>query len=542
MAAQNTLLAAYGGDVITLDPARPRATALLALGDRLLACGDDGEVRGLYDQLKGLRGIVAADPIPLRGRAVIPGLIDSHLHMGLYGAFLQQVDLNGVGSIDELKAPIGDRAAQTPAGKWIIGAGWQQDALAEKRMPTKHDLDAVTPANPAMFYRVCFHLVAVNTLALQAAGITADTPDPPGGTIDRDPATGEPTGILREKAVDLVTRQIPELTPDELLENLRLAVRRASAAGLTSVHSNDDNGAAAVRGYVALRDAGELTVRTYLDTTWTPHDESALALPPGLGDEWIRIGSVKIFSDGSLGGRTALLREPYSDDPATRGLALYTKDQLDSAVWKAHHAGRQVAIHAIGDGAVAMTLDAVEAALRRSPRADHRHRIIHAQVVAADLIPRLRDLGMVIDIQPKFVTGELQWAPDRLGPERVPYSYCWRTLLESGVRCAGSSDCPVEPIEPLLGIYAAVTRSGMDGEPRDGWLPTERLDPLTALKLFTLDAAYGAFGENEKGSLEPGKLADFVVLDRALDKVPPHEIKDLQVETTVAGGKIVYQA
>jgi len=248
-----------------------------------------------------------------------------------------------------------------------------------------------------------------------------------------------------------------------------------------------------------------------------------------------------MFTDGSLGARTAWLSTPYSDAPDTSGMPVFSQAQINDMVLQAHTHGRQVAIHAIGDRAVEMALDAIAEALQRQPRADHRHRIVHAQVIRADLLQRCVDLGVVLDIQPKFVTGELKWVPDRLGASRLDYAYCWRKMLMAGLHCAGGSDCPVEPLEPLWGIYAAVTRSGMDGDPVEGWLPGERLDPLTALKLYTLDAAYGAFEEDRKGSLTPGKLADLVVLDRAPDKVPPHVIKDLQVELTVVGGRIVYR-
>lgn len=536
-----TLLALHGGDIVTVDPARPRATALLALGERILAVGDDAAVISQYRALSGLPGVARAELIDLRGRAVVPGMIDSHLHLLWYGFFLQQVDLNGADSIAELQKRVAEGVARAGAGDWIQGGGWQQDSFAEKRMPSRYDLDAVAPDRPVMLHRVCYHAVVVNSKALQLAGITAATPDPTGGVIDRDPATGEPTGILREHAVNLITRCIPEPTDEQALAALRLACRAASAAGLTSVHTNDGPGQA-IAHYLRLRDAGELTVRTYFDTTIEPQDETALTLPAGIGDDWVRAGAVKMFTDGSLGARTAWLNAPYSDDPSTCGMPVFTQHEIDTMVRKAHTRGRQVAIHAIGDRAVGMALDAIESALRDEPRADHRHRIVHAQVVRQDLVERMAALGVVADIQPKFVTGELQWVPDRLGPGRLDYAYCWSKMLAAGVRCAGGSDCPVEPLEPLWGIYAAVTRSGMDGEPQGGWLPGERLDPLRALELFTIDAAYGAFEEDCKGSLTAGKLADCVVLDRAIDTVPPHEIKDIKVEITIAGGRVVYRA
>ena len=524
-----------------MDPAQPRATALLALGGRLIACGGDDEIRAAYAQARALRGVRATESIDLRGRAVLPGLIDSHLHLLGYGFSLQAVDVSGTKSLGELRSRVATRAATVTPGQWITGAGWQQDGFSERRMPSRHDLDAAAPDNPVALHRVCHHAIVANSRALELAGVTADTPDPPGGAIDRDPATGEPTGILREQAMELVTRQIPEPSHEQALAALRLACRQAAAAGLTSVHTNDGNGSA-LPVYLALRDSGELTVRAYFDTTMDPSDDSALRWPAGIGDEWVRLGAVKMFSDGSLGAHTALLREPYADKPGTAGLAMYPQAVLDDMVLRAHSAGRQVAIHAIGDQAVDMSLAAVASALRDQPRANHRHRLIHAQLLAADLIERLREMQMVVDIQPAFVSSELSWAPDRLGPSRQEYAYCWRTLLEQGVRCAGGSDCPVEPLAPLRGLYAAVTRSDDDRQPPQGWLPGQRLDPLQAIRLFTVDAAYAAFEEDLKGSLEPGKLADFVVLSEAPDKVAPHKIKDIAVEMTVVGGKVVHTA
>jgi hypothetical protein len=535
------LLALFGGDIITVDEAAPRATALLALGERIVAVGDDSTVRGAFAALRDLPVVGETTTIDLQGRAVVPGLIDSHLHLLWYGFFLQQVDLNDVTSIAALKAKIADAAAKAAPGDWIQGGGWQQDAFAERRMPDRYDLDMVAPDHPVFLHRVCYHAVVVNSKALAIAGINAQTPDPPGGVIDRDPASGEPTGILREHAVNLVADCIPTPTAAQATAALKLACSRAAAAGLTSVHTNDGPGDA-LNAYLGLRKAGELTLRVYFDTTIEPDNDAALNLPAGLGDDWVRVGAVKMFTDGSLGARTAWLSAPYYDNPNTAGMPVFSQAQINEMVLQAHTHGRQVAIHAIGDRAVQMALDAIAEALQRQPRTGHRHRIVHAQVIRADLLQRCVDLGVVVDIQPKFVTGELKWVPDRLGPSRLDYAYCWRKMLMAGLHCAGGSDCPVEPLEPLWGIYAAVTRSGMDGDPPGGWLPDERLDPLTALKLFTLDAAYGAFEEDRKGSLTPGKLADLVVLDRAPDKVLPHSIKDLRVELTVVGGRVVYRS
>ncbi|MGE5560024.1 MAG: amidohydrolase [Chloroflexota bacterium] len=518
-----------GGRFYPMDQENQPFAALAIAGDRIVATGSVAEIDALAPA--GCRRV------DLGGRAVVPGLIDSHNHLTWYGFFLNQVDLNGVKSIAELQARISAHARSLRPGEWLTGGGWEQGAFADKRYPTRHDLDAVVSDRPVVLDRVCYHAIVVNSRALELAGITRDTPAPADGEIRRD-ADGEPNGILTEAACDLVKRHMPEPSADQKREALLRAMARANACGLTSVHSNDDG---MLRVMQDVRNAGKSTVRIYLDRTLSLEAVEAAELITGFGDEWLRIGSVKMFVDGSLGARTAALYEPYSDEPATRGLMMYAQEDLDALVLASHRKGMQVAIHAIGDRAVDSALDAIERAVTAHPRADYRHRIIHLQVINPQIIERLRTLRLIADIQPKFVTGELAWAGDRVGQERIRWSYAWKSLLDAGVHCAGGSDCPVEPLQPLWGIYAAVTRAAMDGTPAGGWLPEQRLSVDQAVALFTRNAAYVSFEEGIKGTLTPGKLADLVVLGDDPFVVDPLRIKDIRVQMTMVGGKVVYE-
>lgn len=513
-----------------LDGALP-FTALAVAGDRIIATGSTEELTASHP---------TCPVVDLGGSTVLPGLIDSHLHLTWLGFFLRQVDMNGTKSIAELQERLRQHAAGLGPDEWIRGGGWEQGAFAEGRYPTRQDLDAVEPNRPVVLDRVCYHALVCNSKALELAGITRDTVPPADGEIRRD-AAGEPTGILTESACSLVTRLEPEPTFAQKKEAFLRAQERANQAGLTSCHTNDYGMLEVIQ---EIRREGRLTMRVYLDQTMSLDQVEATQHLTGFGDEWLRIGSVKMFQDGSLGARTAALWEPYSDDvehPDNRGLLMQSQEQLDALVMAAHRKGMQVAIHAIGDRAVDSALDAIEKALRAYPRADHRHRIVHLQIINPRIIARFKELGVVADVQPRFVNSDPVWAELRVGPERSATSYPWKSLLDAGVHCAGGSDCPVEPLDPLLGIYAAVTRARMDGTPRDGWLPEQRLSVEQSVALFSRYAAYVSFEENLKGTLTVGKLADFTVLDRDPFAVEPLAIKDIGVAMTVVGGRVVHR-
>ncbi|MHB0884271.1 MAG: amidohydrolase [Bacillota bacterium] len=536
MVSEGNSLLLYNGRVTGLAEAARGATAVLVVGGRIKAVGGDEALRAAAP-----RGVPLVD---LAGRAVVPGFIDSHLHLINFGVYLQRLDLMGVRSLAELVRRVAERHRSLPAGDWVIGRGWDQDLFAEKRYPTRQDLDAVAPDRPVALTRACGHVMAVNSEALRRAGVTAQTPDPAGGRIDRD-AAGEPTGTLRERAMGLVSRFIPKPSAKELEPALRAAVGRALAAGVTGVHS-DDCGYFGFGPVLDLyrRSLGPeaLPFRVSMDVSNDViGDLLATDLRTGSGNEYVKIGSVKMFADGSLGASTAALSEPYSDAPGNRGIPVVSPGQMKENVLRAHRAGMQVAVHAIGDLAIGMTLDAYEAALAAAPRPNHRHRIIHCQIMRPEQFDRFARLGVVADIQPKFITTDMRWAERRVGPGRVRTSYAWRTFLDQGVHCAGGSDCPVEPLDPALGLHSAVTREDLEGQPQGGWLPEQKLTAEEALHLFTLGGAYAAFEEKDKGSIEPGKLGDLVVLDRDPTAIPGEALKDLRVEITIVGGRVAFR-
>jgi len=521
------------GRFYTLDAESSITEAVAVQDGRVFATGTTADIRRL--------AACDREIVDVGGRAVIPGLTDSHLHMLSFGQSLRRVNLSQVKSIAEMKRIVAERVKTAPRGGWVFGRGWDQDRLAEFRYPTRHDLDEVSPENPVVLTRSCGHIVVANSKALQIAGLDETTPDPAGGVIDRD-ERGRPTGILRE-ASGLLFRSVPEPGFDELLSCLRDAMRAATAAGLTSVHANDgaNNDSTLIQElYSRLHGEGE-RLRVYWDIPQQFADDVfRTGLRSGSGNEFFKHGSLKLFIDGSLGGKTAALDGSYADDPGNEGVLRMSEHELTEIVERAHRAGMQVAIHAIGDKGIRYSLDAIEKAQAACPRRDPRHRIVHCQIMTAEQYPRFQRLGVVADIQPKFVTTDMLWAERRVGPEKARTSYCWKTFLDAGVHIAGGSDCPVEPVHPMKGIYAAVTRKDMEGMPAGGWMPEQKLTVAQAIRLFAQGGPYASFEENLKGSLECGKMADMVVLSEDPFKVRPEAIKDIKPLLTIIGGEIAY--
>ena len=505
-----------------MNPSQPHAQAIAIQNDKIAKVGTNKEIEPWIRK--------DTKVIDLKGRTVVPGFIDTHVHVTGFGRSLAWVDLRDVQSIREIQERLKKRVQETPKGRWIMGGGWDQERLVERRYPTRWDLDDFSPENPVVFNRVCGHICVTNSKALELTGITAETTPPPGGQIDKDPNTGEPTGILRENAMDLVCKAMPPPSEEELTEAATLACQKAVEAGLTSLHWMIYS-PIEIRIIQKFRAQNKLPLRVYLVVPVELLDPLIdLGLCTGFGDSMIRIGSIKIVADGSLGARTAALHEPYSDDPATKGMMLYAQEELNELVAKAHKAHLQLAIHAIGDQTIDMVLTALEKALEETPRKDHRHRIEHASVLNEALIRRMKRLEVIASIQPHFVISDF-WVVDRVGPTRARWVYPFKTLLQDGIQVAGGSDCPVEPINPLLGIYAAVAREA---------LPQERITVDDALRVYTVNGAYASFEENVKGSIEEGKLADFVVLSHDPLTIPSSKIKDIRVETTIMGGRVVY--
>jgi predicted amidohydrolase YtcJ len=514
-------LALLNGNIVTMDRKRKRAEAVAVAGERIIGVGKNSGIKRLIGK--------NTEVINLRGRTIVPGMIDSHIHFVDYGLSLKRIDLRNVRSIVEVQKKVASEVKVTPAGKWIVGRSWDQERLREKRYPNRYDLDKVSPENPVVLSRVCGHICVVNSQALQLANITKQTTDPQGGQIDKDPETGEPTGILRDEAMSLVWRCVPEPTKSELVAAIEAASRKALSAGLTSVHVLLRN-SMCIEALQEARATGKLGVRVYMGIPVELLDDLIhLGLKTGFGDNWLKIGCVKMLLDGSLGGRTAALKEPYADDPGNKGLLLYREDELRQLIDKAHDSHCQLAIHAIGDHAIDLALDAIEEAQNKTPRENPRHRIEHASIINQQQIDKMTRLGVIASVQPAFVTSDF-WAIDRVGKPRESWIYPFKTLFKKVVASAGS-DCPVEHLDPLEGIWAATTRGG--------FLPAELLSVDQVLHMYTVNGAYASFEENEKGSISEGKLADMIVLSRDPFEVPSNELKSIKVETVIVGGKVI---
>jgi len=516
-------LAFCNGNIVTMNPSKPRAESLSTMNGRFLVVGSNREVRRTVGKDTSV--------LDLKGKTVLPGLIDCHVHFVKYGLQKTWIDLRNVKSISELKRRLERRVSASAKGSWIVGHGWDQERFEEKRYPTRLDLDEVAKENPVVLTRVCWHICLVNAAALRIANIGKEIGPIQGGQIDMDPETGEPTGILRESAQDLVWKAVPPPSPKELEVAILVACRDAVKVGLTSIHCLIDS-SREISALHTLRKRKRLPLRVNILPPRELLDSlAALGMKTGFGDDYLRIGPVKIFADGSLGARTAALAEDYSDHPGNKGIMIFGQDELNGIVEKAHKSDLQVAIHAIGDRAVESALTSFENALSRFPRRNHRHRIEHASVLNRPLIKRMKDLNVIASIQPTFTISDF-WVPQRIGLERARLVYPFKTLMKSGIVIAGSSDCPTEILNPILGIHAAVTRGG--------FMPEERLSVDEAIQAFTVNAAYASFEEKSKGSIEEGKLADFVVLSEDITRMPPENIKDVRVEMTVVGGRIVY--
>lgn len=510
------------GNVLTMDLSQPSAEAIAVKKDRIAKVGTNKEISPWIGKTTKL--------INLQGRTVVPGLTDSHIHVGDFGKFLMWIDLKDVNSVEEMQRRIRERAQKIPEGRWIIGSGWDQARFAEKRYPNRRDLDEASPDNPVILYHQCGRVCVVNSKALELAGVTKETKSPSGGKIEKDAETGEPTGILREKATDLVWRTTPEPSEEEIMEGASLACKKIVEAGVTSIHWIVTS-STEISVIQRLRAENRLPLRVYIIAPANLLDQTNSS---GSGDNKDRNLGVKVFVDGSLAAHTAALREPYSDDPESKGQLLYSQQELDALVARVHKANFRLVMHAMGDQAIDMALTAVEKALVEEPRKDHRYRLEHASVLNKELIQRIKELGMMVSVQPKCVISEFSvWsAVDRLGSERARWLYPLKTLIKEGISVVGGSDCPMEPLSPLQGIQAAVTRE---------FFPEERITVDEALRMYTVNAAYASFEETVKGSIEEAKLADLTVLSGDPTAVPPSKIGDIKVSMTVVGGKVVYQ-
>lgn len=525
-----TNIVLYNGNIHTMDPSHPRATALAIAGNRIAAVGDDAAMRALLGR--------DGQAVNLEGRTAVPAFTDSHLHFMSWGLSLRQIDLAGVPALEEALGRVAARAEATPAGQWLTGRGWDHSLWRGGGFPTRHDLDGVAPHHPVWLRRKCGHAGWANSRALALAGVTAATPDPPGGAIEHD-AGGEPTGILKDTAMDLVSSLIQEPTLDEAAEAIQAATAAAHRHGLVNVHTME--GPAAFRAFQHLHAGGELQMRVLIQIPEENLEAAVrLGLRSGLGDERLRIGGVKIFADGALGARTAAMLAPYEGYPGDRGIVIADGGALTAMVRQASRAGLAAFVHAIGDRANRDVLDAVEASRRAGEGLHLRHRIEHVQILHPDDVPRLARLGVVASMQPLHATQDMLLA-DALWGDRCAGAYAWRSVLDSGAVLAFGSDAPVEDLSVIAGIHAAVTRRRPDGSPGpEGWIPQERLSAEEALRAYTVGAAYAGGEEAIKGSLSPGKLADVAVLSRDILAIPPDEILETEVVATLLDGRFVY--
>ena len=525
-------------------PAATRIVEAVAIANgRILAVGSDEEIRAY----KG----VNTEVVDLRGRLVVPGLADSHVHFIQGGFQLLAVDLKDARSEEEFVRRIADKAGTLPPGRWMQGGDWDEEAWPSEKLPNRGLIDPVTPRTPVFLSRYDGHAGLANSLALELAGVTKDTPDPVGGVIVRDPKSGEPTGILKDEAQELVAKVIPRPTESEMEEALRAALKEAARVGLTSVHDitvGTDSWNGSFTGEIRLLRRAELeswlTCRIYAITPIAQWQKLAEAgISHDMGSDFLKLGAVKAFADGSLGSRTGWMFKPYDDDPGNSGLPMplmAPPSKMEALARGADKAGIQVCTHAIGDRAVSTILDIYERVGGDHPAA-HRFRVEHAQHVREEDFARFGKLGVIASMQPYHAVDDGRWAEKRIGNERARSSYAWKSMLDAGAALAFGSDWPVAPLDPLSGIAAAVTRATLDGRHPGGWFPEQRLTVEQALRAYTRGSAYAAFEENDKGTISPGKLADLVVLSEDLFRIPPERIKDARVEITIVGGRVVYK-
>ncbi|WP_312833267.1 amidohydrolase family protein [Sedimentibacter saalensis] len=519
------------GNIYTVDENFSKVEAIAIKGQYIIGTGSKTEVEKFVGP--------STQVIDLQGKTVIPGLIEGHMHYPGEGQKLIKLDVFWKPK-DVILAAVKAEADRLPDGDWITGGGWNQEVWDIPEFPTKEDLDSVAPNNPVALKRTCGHATWVNSLALQLGEITKDTPNPQGGEILKD-ANGEPTGILTDTAAAFVNSKIPPLTEERKKEALLLAQEELFSYGLTT-SMDAGSGVEDIQQMKDLYESGDLKIRLYVMVDSGPDAEAYYEKGPevGLYDNRLTMNCIKFYTDGSLGARSAWMLEEYSDRAGHFGNSRHTYDEFYELIKAARDNGFQVATHAIGDAANKQVVDIYEKVLSENPLEDHRYRIEHFQVATLEDIQRIADLGIIPAMQSVHATSDKNMAEDRVGSERIKGAYAWRKVLNTGNIIVNGSDANVELVNPYHGLYAAVTRAGRDGEPVGGWYPEECMTREEALRSFTIWAAYGQFEDKIKGSLEEGKLADFVVIDRDYMTCPSSDIKDILPLTTVVGGEVVY--
>ncbi len=539
--AQQATLVLVNGKVWTENPAQPQAEAVAIDGGKILAVGDTAAIRALA----GPKTVV----VDLQGRRVVPGFNDAHVHLIGGGDSAASVQLGDADSPEEFRRRVAAFARTQPKGAWLRNGNWDHQRWTPVALPTHQLIDDVTPDNPVLLWRLDGHMALANAAAMKLAGIDRNTPDPPGGEIVRD-AKGEPTGVFKDAATDLIERHMPALTEQEMDAAVTAAMADAARHGGTSVQTmqdtpGDTRGAVTFREFQKFERQGRLNLRIY--TSQSLRDWKALAdvgVRAPFGDPLLRVGDLKAFIDGALGSMTAWMDEPFVGAPGNSGLAsaeLQHPDEMFARMRGADQAGLQLVTHAIGTRANHAILDLYERVEAQDGPADRRPRIEHAQHLRPDDIPRFAKLGVIASMQPYHAIDDGRWATAAIGAERARSSYAWRSLLDQHAVLAFGSDWPVAPLDPLMGIYAAATRRTLDGKTPGGWVPEQRITVAEAVHAYTMGSAYAEFQEKVKGSIEPGKLADLVVLTDDIFAIPPEQIETARVEMTVFDGRVVYR-
>src|SRR2546426_2597541 len=522
--------------VWTVDKSNPAAQAVAVLGDRIVSVGSNSDV----NNWRGPNTRV----IDAEGKLLLPGFNDSHVHFVKGALALDAVQLNDPTSTEESARRIGERARHTPKGEWIIGGDWDETKWTPAKLPTKELIDPVTPETPIFESRYDGHMSLANSVALRLAGITAKAPDPPGGVILRA-AKGNPTGALKDAALDLVNKVIPPLTHEQRVKAVKRALAHAVSLGVTSVqHMNPDY--EDIAAYSELLQRGELTTRIYAAPLITQvDDQTKIGIRHAFGGPFLRIGALKAFADGSLGSATAYFFQPFEDQPNNHGILsdeMHPVSLMRDRMMKADAAGLQLCTHAIGDQAISIILDLYSELIKAHGEDDRRLRIEHAQHMAAKDFDRFAQLHVIASMQPYHAIDDGRWAEGRIGRNRASRTYAFRAFLDHGVRLAFGTDWDVAPLNPMLTLYAAMTRETLDGKNPQGWFPEQKLTVEETVEAYTIGSAYAEFQENVKGSIAPGKLADMVLLSDDVLSIDPMKIRDVKVVKTWVGGKLVYDS
>jgi predicted amidohydrolase YtcJ len=524
------------GTIYTMDSALPRAQALAVRDGRFVAVGSDDELGGVADS-------DSWRVVDLRGRAVLPGFTDCHLHLLSYAMKASEVPLEEGNSLEDTLTAVNEFTTKAAPGSWIQGWGWSDNAWSGDDVPSRQLLDGVAPRNPVVLSKKDGHVIWVNSEALRRAGVDEDTLEPSGGVIERDSETGQPTGILKEAAMHLVCNAIPSPGAKERQAALRSAVAEAQELGITGIHDcgswQSDNDRS-LSDYQEMIGRGDLGLRVFMMLSRANLDGALqLGLRTGFGNDFLRLGNLKLFADGTLGSRTAEMLEPFAGEEENRGVAAMTQEDLEDAIARAAASGIACSVHAIGDRANRRVLDAFEKQRLSGVCPGLRHRIEHVQVLHADDIPRFKELAVIASMQPIHATSDMHVA-DQYWGVRAKLSYAWRSLLEAGAHLALGSDAPVESMDPLVGIHAAVTRQRASGEPDGGWHPEQCLTVGEAVQGYTLGAAYASGAERRCGSITAGKLGDLAILSQNIFEIPPQDILSAHVIATVFDGRIVF--